>query len=151
MIEHGADGGAGGLAERALALASSVHKDQVDKSGEPYLGHCRRVMDKLDSDDERAVAALHDIIEDTPTTADDLRKLFPGHIVDAVVALTRVDGVAPEVYYKGIKADPLALQVKLADLHDNLDPQRVRRLDLALAARLRAKYGKAYLALSDDS
>ena len=141
----------GAFAERALALAEEVHAGQVDKLGQPYLGHCRRVVSKLNADDECAVAALHDIIEDTPTTAEDLREQFPDRIVDAVVALTRVDGEPPDAYYRRVKANPLALAVKLADLHDNLDPQRVRLLDPDTANRLRKKYGHAYLALSDDS
>jgi hypothetical protein len=72
---------------------------------------------------------------------------FDGAIVDAVVALTRIKGEAPEVYYARVRANALARRVKLADIHDNLDPSRLALLSSETVERLVVKYGKALLAL----
>lgn len=128
------------LAER---LARRVHQGQLDKAGLPYIDHPRRVAAKLIERRAQTVAWLHDVLEDTPTTEAELRNQFDAAIVDAVVALTKVDGEASEMYFARVRSNELARQVKYADIHDNLDPLRMAQLDDATFKRLAAKYGKA--------
>lgn len=137
---------------RAEAIATIAHRGQVDKAGQPYLGHVQRVASGFEGTRwrERCIALLHDTIEDTDITAADL--VIAGMqqgIVDAVVLLTRVgDG---DGYYARIRANQSATLVKLADIADNTNPERVarlERLDPAHAAKLKAKYEAAIAALT---
>ncbi len=138
----------GKTAARALALAATAHANQTDKAGAPYLEHCRRVAAKLDDDESRTVALLHDILEDTTVTEAELREMFDAAIVDAVVAITRIEGESPQAYYARVRENPLARRVKLADIHDNLEPARITRLDAQTQRRLLSKYGAALVALA---
>ncbi len=95
-----------------------------------------------------AAAWLHDVVEDTDITLDDLTELgIPEPVVTAVEALTRRPGEAPDAYYARVGADPIALLVKLADLADNSDPKRLSLLDDETRARLTAKYDHARASL----
>lgn len=127
----------------AEALATRVHADQADKASEPYIGHPRRVAAKLESPEAKTIAWLHDVLEDTDVSEAELREGFPDEVVDAVVALTKVADEPMEEYYARVRANPLARQVKHADIHDNLDPQRMALLDETTFQRFAAKYGKA--------
>ncbi|HEX8995020.1 MAG TPA: hypothetical protein VF812_03205 [Ktedonobacterales bacterium] len=113
--------------EDAIVLAAQWHRGQMYPSmqGEPFILHPLRVMAQVESDAERMVAALHDVIEDTNCTLEDLRRLgYTERVVEAVDRLTHRDGEAYEAYIERIKDDPLARQVKLADLADNLANNR---------------------------
>lgn len=139
-----------GLEQVALArrIATEAHAGQVDKLGVDYIEHPRRVAARLDRFEEQAVAWLHDVLEDTDVTADDL--LAAGvdpAVVDAVVLLTRTGSTEPTAYYADIAADPLARAVKLADIADNTDPDRTARLEPRERERLAEKYRRARLAL----
>lgn len=106
--------------ERAIQIAVAAHAGQRDKGGQPYVTHPLRLMARVDGDDARIVAVLHDVVEDTPTTLDDLRREGFGEAVLAAVALvTHEKGVPYADYVAGCKPDPIARQVKLADLEDN--------------------------------
>lgn len=133
--------------DQAREIATRLHAGQVDKLGEPYIGHCERVAARLHDDEAMTVALLHDVLEDTGMPESELRATFGDRIVDAVVLLTRTEQVEAQAYYARIRKDPLALSVKLADIHDNLDPDRLSRLDAETASRLLRKYGAALLAL----
>lgn len=133
--------------ERAESLARRLHSDQFDKSGAPYSEHCRRVAAKLTNPQSKTVAWLHDVLEDTDLDEGALRAQFDEAIVDAVVALTRIKGEAPELYYARVRANGLAREVKVADIHDNLDPSRLALLSSETVERLVVKYGNALLAL----
>jgi len=137
--------------QRAESIARRVHEGQLDKAGLPYIDHPRRVAAKLATPDARTVAWLHDVLEDSPTTESELREQFTGEIVDAVVALTRIDGEPSEAYYARVRANELALLVKFADIDDNLDPQRPGLLDGATAERLARMYREALTHLSVGS
>lgn len=132
------------IAVLAKEIAAAAHRGQVDKAGQPYITHPARVAARV-AGDEHAVAAawLHDVVEDTPVTLADLEDSFPTEVTIAVDALTRRPGEAPADYYARVRAVPLALTVKLADLADNSDPQRLARLDVATRERLIAKYARA--------
>jgi len=137
--------------EDALALAAAAHRGQIYPAAEPepYVLHPLRVMARLRSPTERIVALLHDVVEDTPTTLDDLRRLgYPAEVVAAVDALTRRAGEPDEAYVERIALDPLARPVKLADLADNLDNSR--RLPPSEQTRARiADYERARARLRD--
>ncbi|WP_345353375.1 HD domain-containing protein [Rhodococcus olei] len=132
------------IAERAEQIAAAAHVGQVDKAGQPYITHPARVAARV-AGDENAVAAawLHDVVEDTAVTLADLEESFPAEVTTAVDALTRRRGEAPADYYARVRTVPLALTVKLADMADNSDPQRLAKLDAATRDRLIAKYARA--------
>lgn len=140
----------------ARSIAERVHKGQTDKIGAPYIEHpmmvaelVQRLADFQATDaqtqqDAIAAAWLHDVIEDSSVTADELRDLgVSARAVDAVVALTRTEAVSPDDYYLAITTKPVALLVKTADVASNLAPERVAQLDDATRTRLDRKYTHA--------
>ncbi|MBF0178798.1 MAG: bifunctional (p)ppGpp synthetase/guanosine-3',5'-bis(diphosphate) 3'-pyrophosphohydrolase [Magnetococcales bacterium] len=113
--------------EAAIALAVTAHKGQVDKVGQPYILHPLRLMLRLDEEEERIVAVLHDVVEDTDVTLDDLRAMgFSPMVIDALDRLTHRPEESYDDYLQKILPHPLARKVKLLDLEDNMD---IRRLD----------------------
>jgi (p)ppGpp synthase/HD superfamily hydrolase len=113
--------------EDAIALAAHWHRGQRYPSvtGEPFILHPLRVMLRLDSDDARIVAVLHDVLEDTACSAVDLRRAgYSEQVIEALDRLTRRDGEVYEPYIERIAEDTLTRQVKLADLTDNLANNR---------------------------
>jgi len=110
--------------EKALAIAIKAHEGQTDKQGVPYILHPIRVMARLDNETDRVVALLHDVVEDSPTTFDDLRKDFSEEVVSAVDHLTRRSDETYDAFIERVKKNPIAIRVKLADLADNTDPRR---------------------------
>ncbi len=132
----------GTLSARAETIARAAHAGQVDKTGAPYIDHPRRVAARVEADEAQAVAWLHDVVEDTTVTLDELAEQFPASVVEAVDVLTRRDGDG-DGYYVRVRANPLALVVKLADIADNTDPARQAALDAATRQRLGLKYAHA--------
>lgn len=128
----------------ALELAVEKHKNQTDKAGNPYILHPLHVMENVNSKDGKIVAILHDIIEDTDITEDYLLKIgLSKRIVDAVVALTRSKDMDYQEYIKNLSSNPLAKEVKLADLEHNMDLKRLPTLEEKDLDRNR-KYQIAY-------
>ena len=128
----------------ALELAIEKHKNQKDKSGKPYILHPLHVMETVKSDDAKIVAILHEIIEDTDVTEKDLLNAgLSKHIVDAIVMLTRTDDIDYMDYVKKVSSNPLAKEVKLADLQHNMDLRRISTLTEKDLDRTR-KYQIAY-------
>jgi len=128
----------------ALELAIKKHKNQEDKSGKPYILHPLHVMETVKTDDAKIVAILHDIIEDTDVTKEDLLNAgLSKHIVDAIVMLTRSDDIDCMDYVKKLSSNPLAKEVKLADLQHNMDLRRISTLKEKDLDRTR-KYQIAY-------
>lgn len=137
----------------AFRIAIGAHAEQVDKSGKPYIGHIWRVMSRLEGDDEKMAAALHDYLEDVKgATVEHLRSEgVPDRIIEAVEALTKsVEEESKdegndhnEGYFDFVRraaTNPIARKVKRADLLDNTDPERARifaESNGALAAELR--------------
>lgn len=112
--------------ERAIEMAAKAHAGQVDKAGQPYILHPLRLMLSVRTPHERMAAVLHDIVEDTPTTFDDLvAEGFPPEVVAAVRALTKADGEKRIDAAHRAAADPVARAVKLADVADNMDLSRI--------------------------
>lgn len=139
------------LLANAIALASEKHKGQFDKGGMPYILHPLKVMHYLKSDDMElmAMAVLHDVVEDTDVTFQDLRELgMSERVIVGVKALTKMPGQTPEEYLAGIKANPDAVKVKLADLRHNMDARRLKGVTEKDRARL-DKYAKMFWELKD--
>jgi (p)ppGpp synthase/HD superfamily hydrolase len=137
----------------AVSLAARLHGSQVDKLGEPYLGHLVRVMLRLPADasqDEKLAALLHDVIEDVPDGAQRLAEAgVPAHVIDLVASLTRGDAEDYDAFVDRVASTP-ARRVKLADVEDNSDPARLARLPAAMRERLTQKYARAIRVLSVD-
>lgn len=128
----------------ALELAVEKHKNQTDKAGNPYILHPLHVMENVNSKEGKIVAILHDIIEDTYITENYLLKIgLSKRIVDAVVALTRSEDIDYQEYIKNLSSNPLAKEVKLADLEHNMDLKRLPTLEEKDLERNR-KYQIAY-------
>lgn len=135
---------------RASAIATIAHRGAVDKGGAPYIEHPSAVAALFDREHEWleiSVAWLHDVIEDTDITADDLLAAgVASAVVEAVELLTRT-GKPDAEYYAAIRENPVARAVKLADLTHNTNPIRLAKLDPATRDRLTAKYAAAEEAL----
>ena len=114
------------LLEKALQIAINAHFGQTDKSGRPYIFHPLRVMNNCSNVDEKIVAILHDVIEDTEITADQLiAQKFPRYIVDAIVALTKQQDELYEKFIRRIAWNNIAVAVKIQDIKDNMDVSRL--------------------------
>ena len=118
--------------EKALLIAVTAHRGQVDKSGMPYILHPLTVASKLDTLELKVIGLLHDTIEDTDVTADYLVEMgIPRDLVDVVELLTKPKGEPYETYLRRVKENPMAKQVKLADLAHNTDESRIAGLNEA--------------------
>lgn len=129
--------------ELALEIAIKAHKGQKDKAGKPYILHVLRVTMTVDTIEEKIVALLHDVIEDSDMTSVELEKHgFPEEIVTAVNILSKSNNISYENYISLIKENSLARTVKIADLKDNMN---INRLDIISENdKLRTKkYSKA--------
>lgn len=134
--------------ELALKIATEAHKGQVDKSGVPYINHPLIVASLVDTEEEKIVALLHDTIEDTNITEQDLLNYgFSNKIVEAVKLLTHNKNVPYMVYVAKIKDNELARKVKIADLTHNSDLSRLKEITEKDKKRYE-KYQKALLYLS---
>jgi GTP diphosphokinase / guanosine-3',5'-bis(diphosphate) 3'-diphosphatase len=136
---------------KAIAIASSAFEDKTDKAGEPYILHCLRVMNSVSQDDHElmSIAALHDVVEDTDITLEDLRALgFSLRVLTAVDLLTHRKADTYEEYIKKISTNPDAVKVKLADLKDNSNITRLKGLRKKDFDRVE-KYHKAFVYLSN--
>lgn len=132
----------------ARGIAFGAHAGQVDKAGEQYVGHCQRVAARLTDPLDQVVAWLHDVIEDTPVGIRTLHDAgIPGDLVAAVVVLTHSPGEPRSSYYARVRGSHRARRVKLADIADNSDPDRLAQLDDATRGRLTVKYAQAREAL----
>ena len=135
--------------ETALEIAVKAHKGQVDKNGVAYILHPLAVAGLLDSLELKTIAVLHDTIEDTDVTAEYLlEKGIPKHIVETVQLLTKPEDEEYESYLRRVKENPLAKQVKLADLRHNSDLTRLDTVDEKALARVE-KYARAMKILTE--
>lgn len=108
------------LTKKALKISFDAHKNQLDKSGIPYVYHPYELACNVNSEAEVCVALLHDVVEDTDITFDDLiAQGFGDDIVDALRLMTHNDNTPYFDYVRKIKENPIAKNVKLADLHHN--------------------------------
>jgi len=132
----------------AYKLAATLHADQMDKAGRPYIEHLSRVflrVCELGGDRDQQIAALlHDSVEDGKATADSLVIAgVPPTAVGLVLVLTKDERRSYADYVRGVKVHEKAVLVKRCDLEDNSDPERLAQLDEDVASRLRVKYEQA--------
>jgi (p)ppGpp synthase/HD superfamily hydrolase len=134
--------------ERALQIAVTAHAGQKDRNGAAYVFHPLRVMMRCNSARAKLVALLHDTVEDTNVTYEQLAaEGFPREIIASVRLLTREDEMAYDDYITRIMDDPVALEVKIADLEDNADIRRMQDVDEEALERLK-KYHEAWKRLA---
>ena len=137
--------------KKALKLCFEAHKDQVDKSGMPYVFHPFHLAEQMTDELTTIVALLHDVVEDTDFTLDDLQVMgFPAEAIDALRLLTHDPAVPHMEYVAKIKQNPIATAVKLADLRHNSDLTRLNATDEKVLARVE-KYRQAIMLLEGTS
>ncbi|MEE0839158.1 MAG: GTP pyrophosphokinase [Acutalibacteraceae bacterium] len=118
------------LTKKALKISFNAHKDQVDKSGMPYVYHPFHLAEQMNDEYSTCVALLHDVVEDTDISLDDLTSEgFPAEVIDALTLMTHDDKVPYMDYVRKIKTNPIATKVKLADLEHNSDLSRLDLVD----------------------
>ncbi|MBQ6860258.1 MAG: HD domain-containing protein [Clostridia bacterium] len=131
------------LTKKAMKIAFNAHKEQVDKTGLPYIYHPIHLAEQMNDENTTCVALLHDVVEDTEITFEDLEKEgFTKEIIEALKLMTHGDAVPYLEYVKEIKKNPIATAVKLADLNHNSDLSRLDVVDEKAKERVE-KYKKA--------
>lgn len=137
------------LTNRAMRIAYDAHRDQVDKAGAPYVFHPFHLADQMEDEATTCAALLHDVVEDSNVTLDELAREFPPTVMDALRLLTHEDGADYLEYVRAIAQNPVARKVKLADLAHNLDSLRFADAGKTgegdPAARQRARRREKYL------
>ena len=136
------------LTKTAMKIAFEAHKDQTDKNGIPYIYHPIHLAEQMTDEKTICVALLHDVVEDTEITFEQLKKEgFSSEILEALMLLTHDDELPYMDYVQNIKKNPIATAVKLADLRHNSDLSRLDIVDEKAIARAE-KYKKAIALLS---
>ena len=109
------------LTRKAMIIAYNAHKNQVDKSGVPYIYHPIHVAEQMDTEEECVVALLHDVVEDTDVTFEQLESEFPSEIIDILKLLTKTKDIDYYEYINKIKENAVARKAKIADIKHRLD------------------------------
>ena len=136
------------LTKKALKLCFEAHKDQVDKTGIPYVFHPFHLADQMTDELSTVCALLHDVVEDTKYTFEDIRDMgFPEEVIEVLKLLTHDDEVPYMDYVREISKHSVATRVKLADLAHNSDTTRLDVVDEKAEARVK-KYSEAVKFLS---
>ena len=136
--------------EDAIALAVKSHDGQVDKVGQTYILHPLRVMFAVEGDTARMAGILHDVVEDTDVTFDQLREMgYNEEVIEALDCLTRRDDETYAKFVERANANPIARQVKIADIEDNMDIRRLHEVTDTVTGRLQ-RYLKAWRRLKED-
>ena len=132
-----------GTLERAIEIAARRHAGQVDKGGAPYILHPLRVMLRVAPGAQQIVAVLHDVVEDSEVTFEDLeREGFSAEVINGLRAVTKVEGESYEDFVARAALDPVGKAVKLADLMENSDLSRIAEPSQKDLGRVE-KYGRA--------
>ena len=122
--------------KKAMKLCFAAHKDQLDKSGLPYVFHPFHLAEQMKDEPSTTVALLHDVPEDSDYTLEDLQKMgFAPEVLEALRLLTHDPAVPYLDYVAALKRDPIARAVKLADLRHNSDLSRLDEIDEEALAR----------------
>ena len=140
------------LTNKALRLAYAAHHGQTDKSGQPYIFHPYHLAEQMTDEISTCAALLHDVVEDTAVTIEELEQEFPQEVTGVLRLLTHEKGTDYFDYVRAIKGNPVAVKVKLADLAHNSDETRFAGCDEIPAEQLvkwREKYARARRILED--
>ena len=136
------------LTKKALKLCFEAHKNQTDKTGLPYVFHPFHLAEQMTDEYTTVTALLHDVVEDTDYTLNDLKEMgYPDEVITALSLLPHDDGSEYMEYVKRLKNNPIARAVKLADLKHNSDLSRYDTID-SRAVKRTAKYQQAIEILS---
>ena len=137
------------LTKKAMLLSYNAHHGQYDKGGLPYVFHPFHLAEQMRTEETVVIALLHDVIEDTEYTLDDVSGMgFPKAVLDALACLTHDKTVPYMDYIANIKKNPLARVVKIADLRHNSDVSRLNAVDEDSVRRVR-KYEEAIALLTE--
>jgi (p)ppGpp synthase/HD superfamily hydrolase len=132
-----------GTLERAIEIAARTHAGQLDKGGAPYILHPLRVMLRVAPGAQQIVAVLHDVVEDSEVTFEDLeREGFSAEVISGLRAVTKIEGESYEDFVARAALDPVGKAVKLADLMENSDLSRIAEPSQKDLERVE-KYGRA--------
>jgi len=132
------------LTNEAMKLAYRAHHGQVDQGGIPYIFHPFHLAEQMEDEYTTCVALLHDVVEDTEVTLEELATIFPKEVIEAVNIMTHRKGEPYLAYVARIKENPIAKAVKLADLRHNSDESRLENASEETLAYFREKYKKAF-------
>ena len=139
------------LTNEAMRIAYKAHHGQLDYNGIPYIFHPIHLAEQMDDEFSCCVALLHDVVEDTQVTLDELKAVFPKEVTDAITLMTHNDDTDYFDYVRAIKGNPIARKVKLADIAHNSDQSRCIGSDLTeeRKEKWRVKYEKAKRILTE--
>ena len=140
------------LTKKAMKVAYEAHHGQTDRSGTPYIFHPFHVAEQMDDELSVCTALLHDVIEDTEITFEDLTGEFPEEVVEALRCLTRDKNMNYFDYIRKLRKNPIAKKVKQADLLHNSDVTRLsdcENMSTEQISRLHGRYKRALEILHD--
>ena len=132
------------LTNEAMKIAYKAHHGQVDKGGIPYIFHPYHLAEQMPDEYTTCVALLHDVVEDTDVTIEELKETFPPEVIEAIALMTHKENEPYLDYVQRISTNPIAKTVKLADLRHNSDQTRLENADEATLAYFQEKYRKAF-------
>lgn len=140
------------LTRKAMTLAYEAHHGQVDQAGVPYILHPVHLVEQMEDEISCCVALLHDTVEDTQVTFEQLEQMFPEAVMDALKLLTHRKEVPYLDYVRAIGKNPIAVKVKLADIAHNSDQTRLAGCGMTeeVRAYFRDKYTKARAVLLEE-
>ena len=140
------------LTIRAMNIAYAAHHGQVDKAGVPYVFHPLHLAESMDDEISCCAALLHDVVEDTDVSLEQLTAEFPPEVVEAVCLLTHDPDTDYFDYVRSVRDNPIALKVKLADLAHNSDETRFAGVQVPAdqIGYFRNKYTKAKAILLEE-
>ena len=137
------------MTKMAMKLCFETHKNQLDKTGLPYVFHPFHLAEQMDDEISTVCALLHDVVEDSDITFEDLAKMgFSGEIIEVLKLLTHAEEVPYMDYVREIKKNPTATKVKIADLKHNSDTTRLDVVD-EWAIKRNEKYAEALRILTE--
>ena len=138
------------LTKKALRISFEAHRNQLDKSGIPYVYHPFHLAEQMEDEYSTCVALLHDVVEDTPITLEFLKSQgFPQEVTEAIALMTHDDDTPYFEYVKNLCKNPIAKRVKAADLAHNSDLSRFDHIDEEALERVR-KYRRAMEILAEE-
>src|SRR5215468_1348152 len=136
--------------ERAILIAAQAHLGQRDKGGAPYILHPLRMMMRMESESAMIAAVLHDVVEDSDWTLEQLRgEGFSEEVLQAIDCLTSREGETYGEFISRVRSSEIARRVKIADLEDNMNVKRIGEITPKDLARVE-KYHRAWRALTQE-
>lgn len=137
------------LTRKAMKIAYDAHHGQVDKGGLPYIFHPLHLAEEMEDEVSCCAALLHDVAEDTSVTLEDLAKEFPPEVIAVLELLTHREDVPYFDYVRSIRANPIAVKIKLADIAHNSDQSRCPEMSEEHRRYFRHKYETAKAILTE--